>query len=149
VALADERGELLGLCACCAAAADGADARRFRFSGYVSADVDSAYISTSGGLSDTKPVAIQTIGFRQNLGDFGFLDGYVWSISALHDKQRERHGQLFYWTDGAVHYGYDLPLGEGLSLQTKAGPYCGIPVDYEREHNPSLGFIVAQRFDNP
>lgn len=136
-------------CSLYAGGAGGDRADAFRFSGYVKSDVASAYISTSGGLSDTRPVSTHTLGMRQNLGGFGFLDGYIWSISALHDKQRDKHGQLFYWLEGAAHYGYNLPLWEGTLLQTKAGPYCGLPLDYVHEHNPSLGLSVAQRFDNP
>ena len=135
--------------ALCSTGAEVDHANRYRFSGYASCDVASAYISSSGGLSDTRHVSTHTLGLRQNLGDLGFVDGYMWSISALHDKQRERHGQLFYWLEGALHYGYDLPIGDGELLQTKAGPYCGLPLDYEHEHNPSLGVSVAQRFDTP
>lgn len=136
-------------CALYAGGACDGRADAYRFSGYVKSDVASAYISTSGGLSDTRPVSTHTLGLRQDLGGFGFIDGYIWSICALHDKQRDKHGQLFYWLEGAAHYGYDLPLWEGTLLQTKAGPYCGLPLDYVHEHNPSLGLSVAQRFDNP
>ena len=140
---------LLSSCAMCSFGTEVDHANRYRFSGYVSCDVASAYISTSGGLSDTRPVSSHTLRLRQNLGGMGFLDGYMWSISALHNKQHDRHGQLFYWLEGALHYGYDLPLWEGTRLQTKAGPYCGLPLDYVHEHNPSLGASVEQRFDNP
>lgn len=140
---------LLVSCALVSFGAEVDHANRYRFAGYASCDIASAYISTSGGLSDTRPVSTHTLGLRQNLGDLGFVDGYMWSISALHDKQRERHGQLFYWLEGALHYGHDLSLWDGTLLQTKVGPYCGLPLDYVHEHNPSLGASAAQRFTTP
>jgi len=136
-------------CAQCAAGEGNDRSDAYRFSGFVRCDAGSGYISTSGGLSDTHPVSTHMLFLRQNMGDLGFLDGYVWSISALHDKQHDKHGQLLYWAEGAAHYGYELPLWEGALLQTKAGPFCGLHLDYVQKHNSSIGVSAAQRLDNP
>jgi hypothetical protein len=136
-------------CTLCAVGAECDRADAYRFSGSLAFDVASAYISSSGGLSDTRPVSTLTLGACQNIGTFGFIDGYVWSISALDDKQRDTHGQVFYKAEGSVHYGYRLPLWEGTQLTTKAGPYCWLPIDYVHESHSSIGLSVSQRFDNP
>lgn len=136
-------------CALCAVGAGDDLADAYRLSGYARCDVASGHISTSGGLSDTRPVSTHMLFLRQDLGNMGFLDGYAWSISALHDKQDDKHGQLLYWAEGAACYGYEFSPWEGAMLQTKAGPFCGQHLDYVQAHNSSLGVTAAQRLDNP
>ena len=119
------------------------------FRASVSAEVASAYRSSSSGLLDTRPVATQTLNWHLSLGDYGFLEGYVWAISAFHNMQRKNHRVLFYDTEGAVRYGYSVPLAEGVRLSTSAGPYFDLPFGYRNAHMKCWGPYVVQRLDSP
>ena len=110
-----------------------------RFSANASCELASAYISTTGGLYDTCPVTSQTLGWWQGLGGFGYIDGYFWLISALHDKQHESHRALFYYTEGAIRYGYDIAFSDDFVLRTKCGPYWGLAIGYENAHMKCWG----------
>lgn len=118
-------------------------------SGGVKADVASAYRSTSSGLLDTRPVATQTLDWHLALGDFGFLTGYFWTISSLHNMQNEQHRALFYDVEACVRYGYSFAITEDLKLSTSAGPYFDLPFGYRNAHMKCWGPYVVQRFDNP
>lgn len=118
-------------------------------SGSVKADVASAYRSSSNGLLDTRPVASQTLDWHLGLGDFGFLAGYFWAISSLHDMQHEQHRPLFYDVETSVRYGYSIALAERAMLSTSAGPYIDLPFGYRNAHMKCWGPYVVQRLDNP
>jgi len=120
-----------------------------RFSANASCELASAYISTTGGLYDTCPITSQTLGWRQGLGGFGYIDGYFWLISALHDKQHESHRALFYYTEGAIRYGYDIAFSDDFVLRTKCGPYWGLAIGYENAHMKCWGPSAVQSLDNP
>ena len=138
------------LAAICAVAVMTVCAQDFDvFRASVLAEVASAYRSSSSGLLDTRPVATQTLDWRLSLGDYGFLEGYVWAISAFHNMQRKSHRALFYDTEGAVRYGYSVPLAEGVRLSTSAGPYFDLPFGYRNAHMKCWGPYVVQRLDSP
>lgn len=128
---------------------NGLDSAAYRFSANLSCEVASAYISTSGGLYDTCPVSTQMLNWRQRLGDLGGLDGYFWMISALHDKQHERHRALFYNSEGAIRYGYDVKFADGIELLTKGGTYFGLPFGYRDAHMKCWGPTAMQSLENP
>ena len=115
----------------------------------VATEVASSYRSTSNGLLDTRPVATQTLNWHLSLGDYGFLEGYAWTISSLHNMQREKHRVLFYDTEGAVRYGIRVPIAEGVKLSTSAGPYFDLPFGYRNAHMKCWGPYVLQRLDSP
>jgi len=121
----------------------------YRFSASASCDFASAYISTSGGLYDTCPVSTQSLDWRQNLGDFGHIDGYFWIISALHDKQHENHRALFYCSEGAIRYGYDIAFADDFVLRTKCGPFWSLAIGYDDAHMKCWGPTAVQSLDNP
>ena len=52
------------------------------FSGEFGAEVSSAYLATSGTICDNRPVASQEFDWLVNLGDWGWIDGYAWTISS-------------------------------------------------------------------
>ena len=96
------------------------------FRASVSAEVASAYRSSSSGLLDTRPVATQTLNWHLSLGDYGFLEGYVWAISAFHNMQRKNHRVLFYDTEGAVRYvSFDPSVADTFYVKTNDVPIEG------------------------
>ena len=115
----------------------------------VAAEVVSAYRSTSSGLLDTRPGATQTLNWHLSLGEYGYLEGYAWAISAFHNMQRESHRVLFYDTEGAIRYGFGVPLAEGMMLSTSAGPYFDLPFGYRNAHMKCWGPYVVQRLASP
>jgi hypothetical protein len=134
--------------ACALALADAcADAGYLRCK--IKAEVASAYHSTSSGLRDTRPVAMQTFNWNLSLGEFGFFEGFAWAISSLHDMQRERHRALFYNAETSVKYGYRIPVADGVGLTTGAGPYFAFPFGYRNASLKCWGPSVVQRLDNP
>lgn len=136
------------LSACVLAFADAcADAGDLRCK--IKAEFASAYHSTSSGLRDTRPVAMQTFNWNLSLGEFGFLEGYAWTISSLHDMQRDRHRAFFYNVETSVKYGYRIPVADGVGLRTGAGPYFALPVGYKNASLKCWGPSVVQRLDNP
>lgn len=119
------------------------------FRASVAAEVASAYRSSSSGLLDTRPVATQTLNGRLSLGDYGILEGYAWAISAFHNMQRKSHRVLFYDTEGAIRYGFGVPIAGGVRLSTSAGPYFDLPFGYRNAHMKCWGPYVVQRLDSP
>ena len=125
--------------------ADGSGTLR----GSVRAEVASAYRSTTSGLLDTRPVATQAVDWHLGLGAFGYLEGYFWAISSLHDMQHESHRAMFYDAETAIRYGYALDFADGTRLSTSAGPYFDFPSGYRSAHMKCWGPYVVERLDNP
>lgn len=120
-----------------------------RFSASASCELASAFLSTSGGLCDTYPVAMQTLDWRQGLGGFGYVDGYFWSVSDLHDRQRESHRAILHCVEGAVCCGHDAELAGDFVLRSKCGPFWSLALGYEDAHMKCWGPIASQSLDNP
>ena len=83
----------------------GADYKMF--TGRLSAEFETGYLSTSGTLCDTRPTALQNLDWAFHFGDYGRLYGYGAFLSMLHDKQHELHRPAFNEFEGGVFYGYD------------------------------------------
>ncbi|MCR5751286.1 MAG: hypothetical protein K6G91_04930, partial [Kiritimatiellae bacterium] len=62
--------------ACLASVAQAAESGPCRFTGRLSAEFESAYLSTSGTLCDTRPTALQNLDWTVHLGDYGRFYGY-------------------------------------------------------------------------
>ena len=117
-------------------------------SGNVDVQVASAFLSSTG-LHDTCPVTTQMGYLKMDFGAWGFIDGYGWIISALHDKQHERHRAAFNEFEGAVQYGYDWRFREGWRLRTKFGAYWDPAIGYRHGANNLWGPYLTQSLDNP
>ncbi|MBR6585845.1 MAG: hypothetical protein IKK82_00370, partial [Kiritimatiellae bacterium] len=57
------------------------------FEGRLSSEFETAYLSTSGTLCDTRPTSLQNLDWTVHLGDYGKLYGYAAFLSMLHDRQ--------------------------------------------------------------
>ena len=119
------------------------------FSGEVVADVESGYLTSSGMIYDTRPVATQYIYARLDSLSFGYLDGYVWTISSLHDEQHVSHRALFNEFETVLRYGYNLRFPREFTLDTKIGGYWNPPVGYRSARMDYWGVNVEQSLKNP
>lgn len=137
----------------CLWAGDGAktEATSFvkSFSGYVGAEVASAYLGSGGAIYDTRPISSQEVGWFFDFGDYGWIDGYFWIVSALHDRQKESHRMLFNEIETVIRYGHKWQLSDNVALKTSAGPLWNPPVGYEESHKNYWGPYVAAHVDNP
>ena len=75
----------------CVGVARSAESEFFRFSGRLFAEFETAYLSSSGTLCDTKPTALQNLDWTIQFGDYGKLYGYGAFLSMMHDQQHELH----------------------------------------------------------
>lgn len=117
-------------------------------SGSLDVQVASAFLSSTG-LHDTCPVTTQMGYVKVDFEEWGFIDGYGWIISALHDKQHDRHRAAFNEFEGAIQYGYDWWFREGWRLRTKIGPYWDPAIGYRHGANNLWGPYLTQSLDNP
>lgn len=119
------------------------------FTGRFTCEAASAYVSRSSGLSDARPVTVQNLDWRFTPGDWGFFDGYIWTISSLHDMQHHSHRPLFYDVETVVRYGYKFDFGRDLSLVSVAGPYVDFPFGYRNAHMKCWGWYATQDLKTP
>ena len=120
-----------------------------RFRGGLCLEIDSAYLASGGTLCDTMPVSTQELDGLWDLGEYGWIDGYGWIVSSLHDQQRDAHRSLFYEFEGSIRYGYSWEVSKELSVRTQAGwlwnPQIGFPDDNGNYNGP----IAVQSLENP
>ena len=118
-------------------------------SGYVGAEVASAYLGSGGAIYDTRPISSQELGWFFDLGDYGWIDGYFWVVSSLHDKQKERHRMLFNEIETVIRYGQKWRISDNAVLKASVGPLWNPPVGYDGAHQSCWGPYVAANVDNP
>ena len=116
---------------------------------YVGAEVASAYLGSSGSIYDTRPVFSQEAGWMFDFGEYGWIDGYFWIVSALHDKQHESHRMLFNEIETAIFYGQSWQLAEKTRFVAKVGPLWGPAIGYDNAHKNSWGPYVSLSLNNP
>ncbi len=119
------------------------------FRGQLYNEVASGYLSSGGTLGDTRPVAVQMATWLVDLHDAGNFSGYFWTISSLHDSQREVHREHFNQFETAVYYGYDWRIADRVVLRTKSGPLWNPQIGYKNGHNCDWGWHYVQSFENP
>lgn len=118
-------------------------------SGYVGAEVASAYLGSGGAIYDTRPIASQEFGWFFDFGDYGWIDGYFWIVSALHDRQHESHRMLFNEIETVIRYGQKWQTSEKTAIKASVGPLWNPPVGYKQSHKNCWGPYVSVQFDNP
>ena len=137
----------------CLSADDSADAKDGSFvksvSGYVGAEVASAYLGSGGAIYDTRPIFSQELGWLFDLGDYGWIDGYFWVVSSLHDKQHESHRMLFNEIETVIRYGQKWQISDNAALRANFGPLWNPPVGYEASDNNCWGPYASAYLDNP
>ena len=119
------------------------------FSGFLTCEVSSAYLGSSGDLADIYPVIWQELDWFARLGRFGYLYGYAWIGSSLHDHQHDIHRELFHEFEGVVQYGYDVDLPCDMKLVSLVGALWDPLIGYPDESNAWWGPSVEQSLENP
>ncbi len=110
---------------------------------------ESAYMSSSGTLSYTKPVAEQVAWLNANLGDFGYAIVDGWLCSALNGQTDHVHRRAFYCFEGTARYGYALNIADSVKLDTNGGLLWDWLGGYERHTGTPLAILAMQHLRNP
>ena len=110
---------------------------------------ESAYVSSSGRLTYTRPVAEQTAFLRLQHEDFGWLATDAWLCSVLNDQTDDVHRRAFYCYEGTVTYGNALRLSEDVSLTAKGGMIWDWLGGYKSDVGTPFGWICEFRLPNP
>ena len=120
------------------------------FEGRLSAEFETAYLSSSGTLCDTRPTALQNLDWTVHFGDYGKLYGYGCFLSMLHDKQHELHRPAFNEFEGGAFYGYDWRLSENVTFFNGAGGVWNPLFGYRNGYDDTLWeFRYFQSLENP
>ena len=126
-----------------------AKASWFSVSGGVRAYFETAYLSSSGTLSYTKPVAEQVAWLNFGLGDYGYVFTDGWLCSVLNSETDHVHRRAFYCYEGTVRYGYVVRFTESLRLDTNAGLLWDWLGGYEVHPGTPLAILAVQHLRNP
>ena len=112
---------------------------------------ESAYLSSSGTLSYTKPVAEQVAWLHASLGRFGYVLTDGWLCSALNGQTDHIHRRPFYCYEGTVRYGYAWRFDEdgNYALDTNGGLLWDWLGGYEGHPGTPLAILAVERFRNP
>jgi len=125
-------------------------AREFgEVSGWARAYFESAYLSSGGSLTYTKPVAEQYGAMWLSLGDYGSIGVDAWLCSALNDQTDHLHRRAFYICEDTVLYRYDWRFSEEVVLSTSAGPLWDFLFGYKVPTTCPTYWYVSQYLDNP
>ena len=120
------------------------------FSGRLFTEFETAYLSSSGTLCDTRPTSLQNLDWAFHLGDYGRLYGYGAFLSMLHDKQHEMHRPAFNEFEGGVFYGYDWRLSDEVKFFNGAGGVWNPLFGYRNGYDDTLWeFRYFQSLENP
>ena len=120
------------------------------FEGRIWTEFETAYLSTSGTLCDTRPTSLQNLDWTVHLGDYGKLYGYGAFLSMLHDRQHELHRPAFNEFEGGAFYGYDWRLSEDVTLFNGAGGVWNPLFGYRNGYDDTLWeFRYFQSLENP
>lgn len=110
---------------------------------------ESAYMSSSGTLSYTKPVAEQVAWVNANLKDFGYVVMDGWLCSVLNGQTDSIHRRAFYCYEGTARYGYVLGFTDNIRLDTNGGLLWDWLGGYENHPGTPLAIIAMQYLRNP
>jgi hypothetical protein len=121
----------------------------FPVSGGARVYFESAYLSSSGTLSYTKPVAEQVAWIHANLGDYGYILADGWLCSALNSETDHVHRRAFYCFEGTSRYGYDLKFTDDVHLDTNGGLLWDWLGGYKAHHGTPLAVYAMQHLRNP
>jgi hypothetical protein len=120
------------------------------FKGRLSAEFETAYLSSSGTLCDARPTALQNLDWMVQLGDSGKIYGYGAFLSMLHGRQHELHRSAFNEFEGGVFYGYDWRISEEVTFFNGAGGVSNPLFGYRDGYDDTLWeFRYFQSLENP
>lgn len=143
---------VLAACGVCAAETEGTNwyeraAARLKINAF--AEIQNAYWAR-GVIVDRDPFSAQYVGLDYDLGDFGHIGGYAWSVSSMSHHGQSTPRQNFYNEfDYVVYYGYNLELTEDVSLDTTVGPkFVALP-GYHDSGDTVYEWNLRQELKNP
>jgi len=110
---------------------------------------ETGYISSSGRLGYTKPVAEQIGYLKLQHDDFGWLATDAWLSSALNDQTDDVHRRAFYCYEGTVTYGNAVRFSEDVSLSAWGGMIWDWLGGYKKRVGVPFGWICEFRLSNP
>jgi len=110
---------------------------------------ESAYISSSGRLSYTKPVAEQWGILSVSHKDFGTLATDFWIGSALNNETDDVHRRAFYCYEGTLTYGNKLNFTDDIALKGWGGIIWDWLGGYKKDIGTQIGWIADFRLQNP
>lgn len=119
-------------------------------SGCLWTEFETAYLSSSGTLCDTKPVSLQNLDWNLDLAGYGRLWGYGCFLSMLHDAQHELHRPAFNEFEGGVFYGYDWRINDTFTFSQSAGGVWNPLFGYRNGNDDTLWeYRYFQSLENP
>lgn len=110
---------------------------------------ESAYVSSSGRLGYTRPVAEQTGFVSVRHEDFGWLMTDAWLSSALNDQTDDVHRRAFYCYEGTITYGNEMKFSEDVRLTAWGGMIWDWLGGYKSHAGTPFGWITEFRLSNP
>ena len=111
--------------------------------------LESAYCSTSGRITYTKPVAEQTAYIAFRTRDFGRLTVDAWFCSALNDQTDHVHRRAFYIYEGTALYGYDIALTDDMTLVSDAGGLWDLLYGYRTSQQTPVAWYSKHTLKTP
>lgn len=110
---------------------------------------ESAYVSSSGRLSYTQPVAEQWGFLSVRHEDWGWLMTDAWLCSALNGQTDDVHRRAFYCYEGTVTYGNSFDIAEGVALRAWGGMIWDWLGGYKSDVGTPFGWISEFSLPNP
>ena len=142
------------ICAALAALAISAEERKvddgWGLSGCLWAEFENAYLSSSGTLSDTRPISMENVDWTYRLGDYGKFWGYGCFLGTLHERQHEYHRAAFNEFETGFFYGYDWKLNDEFTFCNSAGGVWNPLFGYRDGYRDTLWeYRYFQSLENP
>lgn len=111
--------------------------------------VESGYISSSGRLSYTKPVAEQTGILSVSYKNLGTLATDFWIGSALNNETDATHRRAFYCYEGTLTYGNEYSFTDTMAAKAWGGIIWDWLGGYKKDVGTQIGWITEWSFQNP
>lgn len=117
----------------------------------VSADFRSAYISSSGGAVETRPVTSQCLDWSWRTGDYGRIEGYAWVVTALSGQKDDLRRREFNEIEAEISYAYDWKFASGWALNNQLGHIWDPAIGYESFDASAFTHEIhfVQKLSNP
>ena len=110
---------------------------------------ESAYLSSSGRVSYTEPVAEQCGYLSLEHEDYGSLSTDFWMGSALNKQTDSVHRRAFYCYEGTVTYGNAVNVSDGVKLSGWGGIIWDWLGGYKHKVHTPIGWISEFKLANP
>lgn len=110
---------------------------------------ESAYVSSSGRLGYTRPVAEQLAFLSIEHSTWGRLLTDAWLSSALNDQTDGVHRRAFYCYEGTVTYGNSVDFSSDVRLSAWGGMIWDWLGGYKSDVGTPFGWICEFKLTNP